>query len=171
MNGHSLAAIVLVGPMGVGKTTIGKKLAKQLELPFVDTDQLFVREHGQIAKFFEEEGESTFREIEEGIVATAIATDSVVATGGGAVLSGRTRMLLAEGFVVYLSTDGRHMASRLSGGGRPLLKDGLKDWRRIYESRKPLYEEVANLVVDTSSLPLSGILEMIKESLRSDERF
>ena len=157
--------------MGVGKTTIGKKLAKQLGRPFIDTDQLFVKEHGQISEYFEKSGEATFRELEEGFVATALASDAVVATGGGAILSARTRTLLAEAFVVYLATDGRHMASRLSGGGRPLLKNGLQDWRRIYESRKHLYLEVANLEVDTSSLPLAGILEQNKEGLSTDERF
>lgn len=157
--------------MGVGKTTIGKKLAKQLGRQFIDTDQLFVREHGPISDFFDSNGEDAFRELEEGYVATALATEAVVATGGGAILSGRTRTLLSEAFVVYLATDGRHMASRLSGGGRPLLKNGLQDWRRIYESRKALYVEVANLEVDTSALPLAGILDEIKEGLKSDERF
>jgi shikimate kinase len=157
--------------MGVGKTTIGKKLAKQLGRTFIDTDQLFVKEHGSIAEFFESKGEAAFRDLEEGFVAEALTSDAVVATGGGAVLSARTRTLLAEAFVVYLATDGRHMASRLSGGGRPLLKNGLQDWRRIYESRKALYVEVANLEVDTSALPLAGILEKIKEGLISDDRF
>ncbi len=166
-----MVAIVLVGPMGVGKTTIGKKLGKALGLEFIDTDQVFVKAHGEIAAFFESTGEASFREIEESIVADAISKNSVVATGGGAVLSQRTRTLLASAFVVYLSTDGRHMASRLSGGGRPLLKNGLSDWRRIYESRKPLYLEVANLQVDTSATPLFSIIEQIKEGIAKDERF
>lgn len=157
--------------MGVGKTTIGKKLAKQLERGFIDTDQLFVKEHGSIAEYFDSKGEAAFRDLEEGFVAVALASDAVVATGGGAVLSSRTRTLMSEAYVVYLATDGRHMASRLSGGGRPLLKNGLQDWRRIYDSRKNLYAEVADLEVDTSALPLAGILEQIKEGLNSDERF
>jgi shikimate kinase len=166
-----MAAIVLVGPMGVGKTTIGKKLAKACALPFIDTDQLFVSKHGVIAEFFESKGEKLFRDIEESIVAEAITSDAVVATGGGAVLSDRTREVLEKAFVVYLSTDGRHMASRLSGGGRPLLKNGLADWRRIYESRKPLYVEVADLTVDTSSTPLAKIIEQIQEGISKDDRF
>lgn len=162
---------MLVGPMGVGKTTIGKKLAKRLGRSFVDTDQLFVAEHGAISEFFETKGEAAFRELEENYVARAIATDVVVATGGGAVLSSKTRTLLGQAFVVYLATDGRHMSSRLSGGGRPLLKNGLQDWRRIYENRKPLYREVANLEIDTSSMPLAAIIGAITEGLQADERF
>jgi shikimate kinase len=157
--------------MGVGKTTIGKKLAKRLDRVFVDTDQQFVQEHGAIAEFFEKSGEVLFRELEEGYVANALTQDIVVATGGGAVLSSKTRTLLNEAFVVYLATDGRHMASRLSGGGRPLLQNGLKDWRRIYENRKPLYREVADLEIDTSALPLTGIIEEILKGFQADERF
>jgi len=157
--------------MGVGKTTIGKKLAKKLNRTFLDTDQLFVKQHGSIAEFFEISGEDAFRALEEGFVAAAIEGESVVATGGGAILSAKTRALLSATHVVYLATDGRHMSSRLSGGGRPLLKDGLKDWRRIYEVRKPLYIEVANHQIDTSALPLAGIIEEIMEGLKTDERF
>jgi shikimate kinase len=157
--------------MGVGKTTIGKKLAKSLALPFIDTDQVFVKEHGEISAFFEAQGESSFRDLEETIVAESIIRNAVVATGGGAVLSQRTRTLLEDAYVVYLSTDGRHMSSRLSGGGRPLLKNGLADWRRIYESRKALYLEVANIVVDTSNTPLVRIIEQIKEGMAKDDRF
>jgi shikimate kinase len=157
--------------MGVGKTTIGKKLSKVLALPFIDTDQVFVKDHGEISAIFESKGEPFFRDIEETIVAESISHNAVVATGGGAVLSQRTRTLLEDAYVVYLSTDGRHMSSRLSGGGRPLLTNGLADWRRIYESRKALYLEVANVVVDTSNTPLVQIIEQIKEGMAKDDRF
>ena len=63
---HKTGAIVLVGPMGVGKTTIGKKLAKKLQVPFVDTDVLITKEYGEIPKIFEELGEAKFREFEIG---------------------------------------------------------------------------------------------------------
>jgi shikimate kinase len=157
--------------MGVGKTTIGKKLAKSIGLPFIDTDQVFEAEHGAISDFFDEQGEAKFRELEEEIVTQAITKDAVIATGGGSVLSDHIRAELSIAFVVYLATDGRHISSRLSGGGRPLLKNGLADWRRIYESRKGLYEEVADLQVDTSKLPLASIIEKIMEGLAKDDRF
>ena len=162
---HKTGAVVLVGPMGVGKTTIGKKLAKKLEIPFIDTDVMITKRHGEIPKLFEELGEPTFREFEETCVLEAIAAPSVVATGGGAVLSQHTRAALSEAKVVYLSTDGKHMAARLAGGNRPLLRDGVADWRRIYESRRELYEQVADLTVDTSGKPLKSIVEEIAKGL------
>lgn len=153
--------------MGVGKTTIGKKLAKKLGLPFVDTDAVITKRHGEIPMLFQEFGEAKFREFEEACVLECIATPSVIATGGGAVLSEHTRAALIETKVVYLSTDGKHMASRLAGGNRPLLKDGLADWRRIYESRRDLYEQVADLTVDTSGTPLKALVEEIAEGLKT----
>ena len=165
-----MQSIVLIGPMGVGKTTIGKKLSKMVDLPFVDTDQLFTKQHGAISEFFEKHGERAFREIEEDIVANALVQPAVLATGGGVVLSDHTRTLLQEFFVVYLATDGRHMHSRLSGGNRPLLKNGIADWRRIYDSRKSLYEEVATVTVDTSNAQLASILETIQEEYRKHDK-
>ncbi len=162
---HKTGAIVLVGPMGVGKTTIGKKLAKRLEVPFVDTDVLVTKQHGEIPKIFAELGEAKFREFEEACVLAAIAAPAVVATGGGAILSEHTRAALGETKVVYLSTDGNHMAARLVGGNRPLLKDGLADWRRIYESRRALYEQVADVTVDTSGTSLKSLVELIATRL------
>ena len=162
-------AVVLVGPMGVGKTTIGKKLAKRLQLDFVDTDQVITREHGPIPAIFSEHGEPFFRQLEEEAVLRFIATASVVATGGGAVLSEQTRAALVQASVVYLATDGKHMTSRLAGGSRPLLKDGISDWRRIYESRRNLYEQVADLTVDTSRVSLKSIVEEIVSGLGLDD--
>jgi shikimate kinase len=164
---HKSGAVVLVGPMGVGKTTIGKKLAKRLEVPFLDTDVMISKLHGDIAGIFAAQGEPKFREFEEACVLEAIAKPAVVATGGGAVLSEHTRAALSEAKVVYLSTDGKHMASRLSGGNRPLLKNGVADWRRIYESRRELYEQVADITIDTSATPLKALVEEI--AIRLDE--
>jgi shikimate kinase len=159
-------SVVLVGPMGVGKTTIGKKLAKRLELPFVDTDVLLSKKHGDIPKIFAEQGEIVFREFEEACVLDAIAVPSVIATGGGAILSEHTRAALSQATVIYLSTDGKHMATRLSGGNRPLLKNGVSDWRRIYESRRELYEQVADITVDTSRVALKTVVEEIVSELK-----
>lgn len=157
-----MSALVLVGPMGVGKTTIGKKLAKAMDRQFIDTDAVITSTHGSIPEIFDRSGEAYFRGLEEDVVIQHLPENIVLATGGGAVLSETTRAALASAFVVYLATDGRHMASRLQGGDRPLLKNGLTDWRRIYESRKHLYEQVADLTVDTSAKPLAQILLEIK---------
>ena len=159
------SVIVLVGPMGVGKTTVGKKLAKALKVPFVDTDALVVAEHGEISAIFETKGEPAFRSIEEEAVARAIQEPAVVATGGGVVLSPLTRERLKAATVVYLSTDGRHIKARLVGGKRPLLKNGFEDWTRIYDERKPIYESVADITINTSGQSLAATLAAIKEKL------
>jgi shikimate kinase len=155
--------IVLVGPMGVGKTTVGKKLAKVLKTKFVDTDSLVTAEHGDISKIFDSLGEATFRGYEEAAVAKALEVPAIVATGGGAVLSATTRERLKGAVVIYLSSDGRHMGSRLSNGRRPLLKKGLDDWRRIYDERKPMYEAVADFNVLVSGLSLSATVAKIRD--------
>ncbi len=158
-------AIVLIGPMGVGKTTVGKKLAKVLRVPFIDTDAIVTAKYGDISKIFEEQGEAVFRSFEEDAVAEAISSPAIVATGGGAVLSERTRERLKDKTVVYLSSDGRHMGSRLKNGNRPLIKNGLDDWRRIYDQRRSTYEAVANFEVMVSGLSLSAAVAKIRELL------
>ena len=157
--------LVLVGPMGVGKTTVGKKLARSLKVPFVDTDSLVVAEHGAIEKIFSEQGEPAFREYEEQALNQAISASAVVATGGGAVLSELTRNRLKTATVIYLSTDGRHIKSRLKGSKRPLLKNGFDDWTRIYDERKPVYESIADFTINTSGQSLGATVNEIKQKL------
>lgn len=157
--------VVLIGPMGVGKTTIGRKLAKALKLPFLDTDNLITEEHGPIPAIFEERGEAEFRRLEEKAMEKAIRETAVVATGGGAILSELTRKRLRDVTVVYLSTDGKHIGSRLQHGNRPLLQNGVEDWRRIYEERKPLYKNTANFEVNTSGQPINASIKEIIEKL------
>ena len=160
--------IVLIGPMGVGKTTIGKKVAKALGKTFLDTDSIIQAKHGQIAEIFASEGEAVFRDLETEALAQALTQDAVVATGGGVVLSQANRNLLANHWVVYLSTDGKHMASRLSHGNRPLLKNGIADWRDIYEARRPLYESVANFELSTSGKTVNLCVQEIKEMIGAE---
>lgn len=158
--------IVLVGPMGVGKTTVGKKLAKRLDVPFVDTDAVIAKNHGDISEIFATKGEPIFREIESDTLVPLLDRLCVISTGGGAVLHERTREALALATVVYLSTDGKHIASRLRGGNRPLIKNGISDWRQIYTSRKPLYEQVADITVDTSNSSLVQTIDAILDGLK-----
>jgi shikimate kinase len=157
--------VVLVGPMGVGKSTVGKKLAKRLELPFVDTDAVITKNHGDISAIFANRGEPVFREIESDVLVSLLNEPAVISTGGGAVLHEKSREALSLATVVYLSTDGKHIASRLKGGNRPLIKNGISDWRQIYNSRKPLYEQVADLTVDTSNSSLLQTIDAILEGL------
>ena len=161
----SMKPIVLIGPMGVGKTTIGKKLAKRLELPFVDTDVLITKAHGPVQEIFATQGEIVFRKYEEEAVALALKTSQVIATGGGAVLSGDTQRLLDQAIVIYLSTNGRHMKSRLEKGNRPLLQNGMDDWNRIYQERKPLYEALCDIEIETSEVGLAKTISNICEKL------
>ncbi|NBR64381.1 MAG: shikimate kinase [Micrococcales bacterium] len=157
--------IVLIGPMGVGKTTLGRKLAKKLGLPFVDTDVLITNSHGSISDIFAKQGESVFRNYEEEAVESALSTIQVIATGGGAVLSGKTQRLLDQATVIYLSTNGKHMKSRLEKGNRPLLKEGMQDWNRIYEERKPLYIALSDIEIETSDVGLAETISKICEKL------
>lgn len=161
--------IVLVGPAGVGKTTVGKKLANSLGLTFLDTDALFVKDHGPISEFFAANGESAFRRLEEDYLSFALSSSGVIATGGGAILSDVNRQALEVATVVYLKTDGTHMHKRLSQGTRPLLKNGIDDWRRIYDERKPIYESVADITVDCSGHPIKQTLMEIKAELDKHE--
>ena len=153
--------IVLIGPMGVGKSTIGKKLAKKLGLTFVDTDLMIVKEHGPIPEIFKDKGEGVFRSYEELAVADAIKSPQVIATGGGAVLSGKNQRAIENAIVIYLSTSGQHMKSRLANGNRPLLENGISDWKRIYEERKPLYERLCDFEIDCSAASLSKTITEI----------
>jgi shikimate kinase len=151
--------------MGVGKTTIGRKLAKALKLPFLDTDNLIADDHGPIPAIFEKMGEPAFRSFEEEALEKAIRQNAVVATGGGAVKSELTRQRLKSVTVVYLSTDGKHIASRLKNGNRPLIQNGVDDWRRIYDERKPLYLETADFEINTSGQPINASIQDIIEKL------
>jgi shikimate kinase len=153
--------IVLIGPMGVGKSTIGKKLAKKLGLSFVDTDLMIVKEHGPIPEIFKDKGEAVFRSYEELAVAEAMKSPQVIATGGGAVLSGKNQRAIENAIVIYLSTNGQHMKSRLANGNRPLLENGISDWKRIYEERKPLYERLCDFEIDCSAASLSKTITEI----------
>ena len=161
--------IVLVGPMGVGKTTVGKRLASTLNIDFRDTDRIFVERHGPISDFFEQKGEAEFRTLEESIVAEAITIPGVVATGGGSVLSDETRVKLKSATVVYLMTDGTHMANRLSQSKRPLIRNGLSDWKQIYDQRRPIYEKVADITVDCSGQAIRETVSAIVKALYNHE--
>lgn len=163
-------AVVLVGPMGAGKSSIGKKLAKVLERSFIDTDAVIAREHGPIPEIFAEHGEAHFRELEQRAVADAVAGGGVVALGGGAVLTAATRELLAEHDVVLLTVEPRVVAGRIAGGGRPLLagEDPMQRWLRIRDERRPLYEEVADATFDTSTGRIQAVVERIADWVRGN---
>jgi shikimate kinase len=159
--------IAVIGPMGAGKTSIGRKLAKRLGLPFTDTDARITAAHGAIPDLFASHGEPGFRTLERSAVEQALAGGGVVALGGGAVLDPRTRMDLERTTVVLLTVSEEAVAERLASGARPLLTDGLASWRRIAEERRPVYEALADVVIDTSRRPVAGIVDELAERLGS----
>ncbi|MCX6501209.1 MAG: shikimate kinase [Microbacterium sp.] len=162
-------SLVLVGPMGAGKTSIGRRVARTLGVPFVDTDAAIVRAHGPIPDLFRHEGEARFRAIERETVAQALAEPGVISLGGGAVLDERTRDDLASHPVVFLSVAPQVVSHRIAGGSRPLLDGGdpVEQWQRIFAERKPLYDAVADVEFDTSRGPLSDVVAAIVAWARS----
>lgn len=148
-----MPAVVLVGPMGVGKSTVGRLLAERLGVGFRDTDEDIVAAEGRtISEIFVDEGEAAFRAIEKRAVHTALAEhEGVLALGGGAILDADTRALLVGHRVVYLSMEVEEAVRRTGlGVARPLLAvNPRKQWRELMEARRHLYEEVATAVVAT----------------------
>jgi shikimate kinase len=152
---------VLVGPMGVGKTRVGKRVARLLEVGFIDTDKVIVAEHGPIADLFALYGEPYFRRLERAAVVDALTTDGVVSLGGGAVLDPDTLSDLRDQQVVFLTVTARAVEGRLGDGKRPLIRNGIGDWQRIFDERRGLYHEVADLEIDTSGRPYDAIAEEV----------
>lgn len=158
-----LTPIVFVGPMAAGKTTIGKQLAKNLGIPFVDTDTCFEREKGSITEFFEQHGEQEFRRIEKEIVYHQLCKDGprVVSLGGGAVLDDEMRRVLMRHHVIFLKTNLQQVLRNANLERRPLLRDNPESWQRIYDERKKLYKQVARLTVDTARLGRARTLQHV----------
>ena len=159
--------IALIGPMGAGKSSVGRRLAKRLELPFTDTDAVIAARHGPIAELFAVGGETGFRGLERAVVAEALAAGGVVSLGGGAVLDPDTRHDLDPCTVVLLTVSEEVVARRLGGGRRPLLTDGIETWRRIRDERADLYASLADLVVDTSRRPIATLADELADRLRA----
>ncbi|MFI9615515.1 shikimate kinase [Streptomyces sp. NPDC052023] len=164
---------VLVGPMGVGKSTVGHLLAERLGVAFRDTDEDIVTEQERaIADIFVEDGEAAFRTLEKQAVRTALAEHTgVLALGGGAVLDAGTRELLAGHQVVYLSMDVDEAARRTGlNTARPLLAiNPRKQWRELMEARRHLYEEVARSVVATDGRTPEEVTQEVLNALELKE--
>ncbi len=157
------SAIVLIGPMGAGKTSIGRRVARALDLSFVDTDKLIARDHGPIPEIFERLGEARFRQLERAAVTEALTGGGVVALGGGAILDAATRADLGAHRVVFLTVSPHIVTGRIHGANRPLLngEDPIARWQTIFAERRGRYEEVADITLDTSSGPLAAVVAEI----------
>ena len=150
--------IILIGFMGVGKTEVGKLLAKKLKMTYIDTDSIIEKEQGmEINDIFKEKGEESFRDMETELLdKLADLKDHVISTGGGIVLRpGNVIKLKSMGPLVLLTSDHETVYKRVNGSGaRPLLnvEDPKAKIKEIMEFRMPIYRGIADLEVDTSRL-------------------
>lgn len=156
-------AVVLVGPMGAGKTTLGKKLAKKLGVRFADTDRLIGARHGSITRIFDKHGEDHFRDLESKALEKALTEFDVVATGGGVVLREENRNLLAGHRVIFLDTNSESVLGKINLEKRPLLKNDPSAWDRIYSERVELYKSVASATLFTGSRPIRTLMSELEE--------
>ncbi|SFM63984.1 shikimate kinase [Ectothiorhodospira mobilis] len=166
--------IVLVGPMGAGKSTVGRHLAARLQMPFVDSDrELESRTGVDIPTIFEYEGEEGFRRREAAVLEDLCARCGIVlATGGGAVMRPENREQLQRcGLVVYLRTPVTLQLKRTARDrNRPLLQteDPRARLEALLEVRDPLYREVAHLIVDTDREHLRSTVRLIARQYRNE---
>jgi|SRR5690554_77636 len=167
--------IFLVGMMGAGKTTIGRGLARLLRRQFLDLDHEIEGRCGvRIAHIFDIEGEEGFRRRECSVLEQCSGEpDLVLATGGGAILAPENRRVLKErGVVVYLRATPEALYSRVARDrSRPLLQtpDPQKRIRELLAMREPLYEEVADIVFDTGTMPVVQVVKSLMPLLQNYE--
>jgi len=165
--------LFLIGPMGAGKSAVGRQLARLMHMDFVDSDEEIENRTGvDIPFIFEKEGEEGFRVREAKVISELSARQGIVlATGGGAVLDPQNRSFLGgRGFVIYLHTTVQQQLDRTQRGrNRPLLDSGDGDKEQVLEDlmaiRDPLYREIADLVVETDGRRVKEVAVEIRDTL------
>ncbi|MDR0769626.1 MAG: shikimate kinase [Burkholderiales bacterium] len=162
--------VFLIGLMGAGKTTRGRRVAASLDKPFIDGDEELVHRLGRaIPEIFEKEGEAFFRDHEQTLLAELVQREGIVlSTGGGVVLREANReQLRANGFVIYLHALPDVLSKRLQRAtDRPLLRaaeDPTGRLEELYELRDPLYRQTAHCVVESTSDAVSRLIAAVEE--------
>ena len=169
--------IFLIGPMGAGKTTIGRQLAQNLACEFIDSDRDLEQRTGvDLPTIFEFEGVQGFREREATVIDELTQKPGIVlATGGGSVIRKENRRhLSARGFVVYLDTPVALQLQRTAHDkNRPLIQteDPEARLKALFEQRDPLYREIADLVVDTKHSSIRQIIQQVRQSIKPGHDF
>ena len=163
--------IILIGPMGAGKSSIGRRLSKLLDLPFMDTDQAIRERAGvEIDFIFEKEGEAGFRLREERVLAELLTSSrAVIATGGGIILSNANREAMKlHGVVVFLETGVEWQLARTRlGNHRPLLDtpDPRERLEKLHAERIDLYRKTADITVNTDGRRVAAVADSIADAL------
>ena len=159
--------------MGSGKTTLAKKLSELMNKSYVDIDDLIeLKENMSISEIFSNYGEDYFRKIEN-ITLRSIGNSEIIACGGGIIINKNNRKFLKEnGFTIYLKTSIPILIKRLKGkNGRPLLdnNDLQKTLDGIYHKRRKLYEDTADLIIETDGKSLNRIASIIQEKFINEK--
>jgi len=162
--------IILIGPMGSGKTTVGRQLSRRLRMDFVDSDHMIEERCGvSIATIFDIEGEDGFRVRETKMLRELCErTGTVIATGGGAIVSEENRILLRKGYVVYLKTSiETQLARTQKNQNRPLLEnvDAQEKLEELMRDRGVLYEQEADLTVTSGDRVVSKVVDEICDAM------
>jgi shikimate kinase len=164
--------IILIGPMGSGKTTVGQLIAESLQIPFRDTDHVIEEKSGKsISDIFLDEGEESFRALEKKVLRDELLSDNtVLALGGGAPISidAQSALRAIASPVVYLDVSLSTVAPRIGfNRDRPLLLHNPRgQWQTLMEARRPIYESIADIVIDVNDKTETDVVDEILEALK-----
>jgi shikimate kinase len=170
-----VSIIALIGLMGAGKSTVGKLVASELQLGFMDVDEAIVEQTGAtVRQLWEAGGEAAYRVLESRIVLETLAAPNpqVLATPGGAVLDPAVRRALEPAFVVWLRADPEVLATRLEEDShRPLLRDDPAGvLRRMADERSEIYRNLADLTADVDAQSPEAVADLVVRSFRDARR-